>query len=267
MTDGYFPSAAGAVFYRIDGAPSAPWIVLSNSLAADCGMWQPQIPLLTRRYRVLRYDTRGHGASDAPRGPYSLTALVDDVVGLMDHLGIGQATYLGLSMGGMIGLGLALSRPERVSRLVCCAARADAPAAFIGSWGQRIAAVRQGGMAAIVDGTMARWLSPATLADRPDAAASVRAMILRTQVGGYVGCAEGLKGLAYRPLLGNIRTPALFVAGQRDEGAPAPVMAEMAAMVPGAVFAAVDNAAHLVNLDNPLGFERAISEFLDLPAA
>ncbi len=123
-------AARGAsLFTRVDGAErsDAPWIVLSNSLAADHTMWDPQIPALTARYRVLRYDTRGHGASDAPEGPYDFDMLVADVIAVMDHHGVERATFMGLSLGGMTGLGLALAHPQRLSRLVCCDARADAP--------------------------------------------------------------------------------------------------------------------------------------------
>ncbi|HEV7873673.1 MAG TPA: alpha/beta fold hydrolase, partial [Enterovirga sp.] len=119
--------AGGRLFTRVDGEDVRPWLVLSNSLAADHTMWDPQIPLLTKRYRVLRYDTRGHGRSDAPPAPYSFDDLVGDVRAVMDHYRVERAAYMGLSLGGMTGLGLALAHPDRLSALVCCDARADNP--------------------------------------------------------------------------------------------------------------------------------------------
>lgn len=250
---------------RIDGEEGAPWIVLSNSLAATLDMWQPQVDLLARRYRVLRYDTRGHGGSDAPAGDYSFADLVGDVIGLMDRFGIERAAYMGLSLGGMTGLGLALAHPERVERLVCCDARADAPPPFIASWDDRVAAIRAGGMAAIAEPTLERWFSGRFRTDRPAEVAHARRMILSTDVEGYAGCAAALKRLDYLQHLPGMTVPTLFVVGEEDSGAPPPVMQAMAAATPGSAFRSVAGAAHIANMDNPTGFAEAISPFLDLP--
>mgnify|MGYP000648664908 CR=1 FL=1 len=142
---------------RVDGPRDRPWLVLSNSLGADLSMWDPQIPLLTKRYRVLRYDTRGHGQSDVPPGPYSLDDLVRDVRELFLAFGIQRASFMGLSMGGMTGLGLATLHPERIERVICADARADAPKEFKAMWDKRIATIEHGGLEAIVDGIMAMW--------------------------------------------------------------------------------------------------------------
>ncbi|MDQ4061740.1 MAG: 3-oxoadipate enol-lactonase [Pseudomonadota bacterium] len=260
-------SARGAsLFTRVDSAEraDAPWIVLSNSLAADHTMWDPQIPALTARYHVLRYDTRGHGASDAPEGPYDFDMLIADVIAVMDHHGVERATFMGLSLGGMTGLGLALAHPERLSRLVCCDARADAPEPFVKSWDERIAVIEREGMRGILQGTIERWLVPAFRAANPDVTARVEAMILNTPLTGYKGCAGALKRLDYFKDLHRISVPTLFVVGAEDAGAPPEVMKRMAEMVPGARIAVVTNAAHLPNLDNQAGFHAAIRDFLDL---
>jgi 3-oxoadipate enol-lactonase len=260
-------SVAGAkLFTRIDSPPGgdAPWIVLSNSLASDHTMWDPQIPLLTSRYRVLRYDTRGHGRSDAPEGPYSLAMLIDDVLALMDHHGIAKATFMGLSLGGMIGLGLAIDHPDRLEKLVCCDARADAPEAYVKSWDERLALVGRDGLQAILQGTVERWLVPPFRAAHPEVVAKVERMILETPLAGYQGCAEALKRLDYLKDLGRIALPTLFVVGAQDLGAPPDVMRRMAETVPGAKLITIPDAAHLPNLDNTLAFNEAISGFLAL---
>ena len=115
---------------RIDGDEGSPWLILSNSLGATHAMWDPQIEALSAKYRVLRYDTRGHGESDTPEGPYGFADLEGDVIGLMDHYGIDKAAFMGLSMGGMTGLGLAINHPDRVSKVICADGRADAPEPF-----------------------------------------------------------------------------------------------------------------------------------------
>src|SRR3712207_4811904 len=139
------PVKGGSLFTQVEASERSDpsWLILSHSLAADHTMWDAQIPALTTRYRVLRYDTRGHGLSDAPDGPYSFDMLVDDVVALMDHYAIDKAAYMGLSLGGMTGLGLALAHPNRVEKLVCCDARADTPEPVMKGWDERLATVER----------------------------------------------------------------------------------------------------------------------------
>lgn len=249
---------------RVDGPEGADWIVLSNSLGADLTMWDPQIDFLTRKYRVLRYDTRGHGQSDAPAGPYHFDDLVGDILGLMDHFGVAQGAFMGLSLGGMSGLGLALSYPDRVEKLLCCDARADAPDAFVASWDQRSTAIREGGMEAIVSGTLERWLSEGFRNSDPAAAERCADMIRRTDADGYIACAAALKRLDYLKDLHRLNLPVLYVVGDEDSGAPPQVMKEMARRTPGAEFRIVPNAAHIANLDNPSGFNAAIAKFLEI---
>lgn len=253
--------------YRIDGEEAKPWMVVSNSLATDHRMWEPQMPALTHTHRVLRYDTRGHGQTEATAGNYSLDLLVSDAIGLMDHLHIQTADFLGLSLGGMTGLGLALDHPERVDRLVCCDARADSPDAYANGWRDRIEIARSKGLSALVEGTLERWFTDAYRSDPDNAQCldDVRTMILSTSVDGFSGCAHALTKLNYKARLGNIKAPSLFLVGQDDMAAPPDVMREMAAAVPQHDFAIVENAAHLSNLNNATGFNDRLTDWLTSP--
>jgi 3-oxoadipate enol-lactonase len=255
------------LFTRVEASEQRdpPWLILSTSVASDHTMWDPQIEALTTGYRVLRYDTRGHGLSDAPDGPYSFDMLVEDVIGLMDHHGIGKATFMGLSLGGMTGLGLALKHPDRVEKLVCCDARADAPEPYVKGWDERIAIVEREGMQGILQSTLERWLTPAFRKENPEVVATVEQMILSTPVTGYKGAAEALKRLDYLKDLPRMTVPTLFVVGAEDAGAPPDVMQRMAEATPGARLAVIPDAAHIANIDNAPGFHEAIADFLKLP--
>ena len=248
---------------RVDGAEHLPWIVLSNSLAADLTMWDDQIPSLTKTHRVLRYDTRGHGLSSAPPGPYSFDRLVGDMVAVMDHFEIARADILGLSLGGMTALGLGLDHPGRVDRLICADARADAPPPFIEGWNQRIAAVTERGMQAVLAGTMERWFTEANRQRRPDLVERASRMVLGTSTAGYIGCAQALKGLDYLRRLPGMEPDALYIVGAEDAGAPAEAMRAMAAVTPGAEFEILPGVAHISNMEDVAGFDAAVAGFLD----
>lgn len=264
MTTEFVTSCDAEIAVRIDGAEHLPWIVLSNSLAADLTMWDDQIPLLTRSYQVLRYDTRGHGKSSAPAGPYSFDILVGDLVAVMDHFGIQKADILGLSMGGMTALGLGLRDPARVGRLICADARADAPPPFVAGWDQRIAAVEAGGMAAILAGTLERWFTAATREQRPEVVDRAARMVLSTSPVGYIGCANALKGLDYLRHLKRLKPQTLYIVGAEDGAAPADAMRNMAAQTPGARFDMLPAAAHIANMEDVAGFNTAIADFLGM---
>ncbi len=247
---------------RIDGPEGAEWIVLSNSLGADLTMWDDQVALLAARYRVLRYDTRGHGASDTVAGPCSFAELTGDVLALMDHFGIEQAAFMGLSMGGMTGLDLAIRHSDRLSRVVCADARADAPAAFQANWDDRIAKVEAGGLAAIVDGTLAGWLTDVWRKAHPDRLAAIRDMVLANDPQGYIACCHALKGLDLLRHLGHARVPVLYVGGSQDVGAAPAVMQAMADATPSGKYVSIPDAAHVANINAPAAFNAAIAAFL-----
>ncbi|MBY0380380.1 MAG: alpha/beta fold hydrolase [Xanthobacteraceae bacterium] len=263
MTKITLPSGVG-ISLQIDGKEDGPWLVLSNSVATTHRMWDPQMEMLTRKYRVLRYDARGHGGSDAPLPPYSFDDLVADAVGLMDHFEMRNPSFMGLSLGGMTGLGLALSYPGRLAKLVCCDARADTTPAFIQDWDDRVNLVREKGLVAILQNTIARWLSADFRANNSATVAAIESMILSTSIAGFEGCAAALKELDYLPFLERIAVPTLFVVGSEDRGASPGVMRAMANCVGGARLEIVEGSAHLSNLDNPAGFAEAVAEFLQL---
>ena len=249
---------------RVDGPEDADWIILSNSLGADLTMWNEQIAFLTSRYRVLRYDTRGHGRSETARGPVSFSDLTADVIHLMDRFDIETSAFMGLSMGGMTGLGLAINHADRLSKIVCADGRADAPPPFRAMWDERIAKVENGGLEAIVDGTLDSWLTEAWREANPERLAEIRQMVLSNDPKGYVACCQALKGLDYLRQLGNAKTPVLFVGGSMDKGAAPEVMQAMADATPGGTYVMVPDAAHVANINAPSAFNAAIAGFLGL---
>lgn len=253
---------AYALNTRVDGEGD-DWIVLSNSLGADLSMWDEQIEVLSAKYRVLRYDTRGHGGSDTT-GAVTLADLGADVIALMDAMGIEKAAFMGLSMGGMIGMGLAVDHADRITRVVCADGRADAPEPFRAMWDTRIEAVENGGLEAIVDGTLGSWLTQDWRDANPDRLAEVREMVLANDPAGYIACCHALKGLDCLRRLGGAGAPVLYVGGDQDMGAAPAVMQAMADATPGGVYVPIPNAAHVANINAPAAFNAAISSFLGL---
>jgi 3-oxoadipate enol-lactonase len=249
---------------RVDGNEGKDWLILSNSLGATMAMWDDQIPALAARYRVLRYDTRGHGHSDAPEGPYSFADLTGDVLALMDHFCIDRAAFMGLSMGGMTGLGLAIDHADRVSRVVCADGRADAPEGFRTMWDTRIARVREGGLEAIVDGTVESWLTEAWRTANPGRVAAIAQMVQSNDAQGYIACCLALKDLDYLKRLPQAGVPILYVGGDQDRGAAPEVMQAMADATLGGVYRQIAGAAHVANINAPKAYLAAIADFLDL---
>lgn len=257
-----FIQTAGLRFNVVDEGPrDAPALVLSHSLAANLSMWAPQAQVLARDFRVIRYDTRGHGASDAPRGPYSFADLTGDVIALLDALAIARAHFVGLSLGGMTALGLALEYPSRIASIGVANCGAQAIQGATAMWDERIANARSHGMAAVVEPTIARWFSANMLATRPAELEPIRHMIAATPVMGYVGCCAALKALAYRERLAALRVPALFIAGTQDPAVPPAVMVDMHQRVAGSRYLELP-AAHLSNVECAAAFNTALADFL-----
>lgn len=246
--------------YRFDGPEGAPVLLLSNSLGTDFAMWDPQLPELARARRVLRYDTRGHGLSGVPPGPYSIERLGRDVVALLDHLRLDRVDFCGLSMGGMTGMWLGIHTPQRLSRLVLAntAARIAPP----DMWNARIDAVNAGGMAAVSTAVLARWFTPAFVAREPVTLESMQAMMERTPASGYVACCAAVRDMDQRDDVARIETPTLVVVGDFDPSTP-PVEGEfLAARIPGARLVRLP-AAHLSNIEAADAFTAALSSFLN----
>ncbi|MGY1744343.1 3-oxoadipate enol-lactonase [Blastococcus sp. SYSU D00695] len=248
------------VAYTADGPAGAPVVVLSNSLGATRGMWDPQVPALAERYRVVTYDTRGHGESAAPPGPYTLDDLVDDVVALLDRLGARRASVAGLSLGGMTALRLAAREPARVDRLavLCSSARTEAPG-FL----DRAAAARASGTAGFAPAVVGRWLTPAYAAEHPDLVARLEAMVAGADDEGYAACCEVVAGLDLRADLARITAPTLVVSGAEDPALPPAHQEAIAAGIAGAALLSVSPAAHLANLERPLEVTSALLAHLE----
>ena len=244
---------------RIDGPDGAPWLVLSNSLGAALEMWEPQVAAFSREYRVLRYDTRGHGQSAAPPGPYTIDLLGSDVVGLLDTLGIRRAHFCGLSMGGATGMWLAVHAVARIDRLVLCNTMPwlGPPEAM----DARIATIRREGMAALVEGILQRWFTEDAITHHPEAVERTRQTLLKTPVGGYIGCCEALRDMDQRADLARITSPTFVIAGTHDP-APTPEVARAwASTIPGARFLELP-AAHLSSIGAAGEFNQQVLTFL-----
>lgn len=256
--------SAVAVSYTVDGAADAPVVVLSNSLGATRGMWDPQVPALAERFRVVTYDTRGHGESPAPAGPYTLDDLVDDVVALLDEVGADRAHFAGLSLGGMTGMRLAAREPARVHRLALLATSAKAdPQGFR----ERAVAARSGGTAPLAPTVVSRWLTPAYAAAHPELVARLEAMVAAADDEGYAACAEVVADLDLRSDLGRITAPTLVVSGAEDPALPPEHQRLIADGIPGAELLTVSPGAHLPNLEQPLQVTGALLGHFDAAGA
>lgn len=256
---------ANGITFRceIDGPEGAPWLMFSNSLATNLGMWAPQVEALSGSYRVLRYDQRGHGQSEATRGAYSFELLAEDAVGIMDALHIARCHFVGLSMGGMTAMGLALDHAERLGSVAICNSRAEAPEDFRAVFDGRIATAQSEGMAPLVAPTIERWFTQALRETAPPFLDDVREMVRTTPVAGYVGCCQAIQALDYMPRMSEITLPTLFIAGAQDSATPPDGMRAMHAAVHGSRYVELDPAAHLSNLEQAEAFNAALREFLD----
>ncbi|MEM9344080.1 MAG: 3-oxoadipate enol-lactonase [Pseudomonadota bacterium] len=250
---------------KIDGPDDAPWIVLSNSLGSNLSMWDGQIPLLTRKYRVLRYDHRGHGQTEVPPGPYTWDQLTSDVIALMDAHGIEQADWLGLSMGGMTGTGLAVHHGHRFGRMVLADFRADAPPEYQSMWDQRIATITEQGLSAIADGILDMWLNPAWRAANPSRLAALRETLTGTNPDGYIGCCLAIRTLDYLKDAHTITNPVLCLTGADDPTAAPATVRAIADTIPGAQYAELPGARHISNIDSEDAFNATIAAFLNIP--
>jgi 3-oxoadipate enol-lactonase len=249
--------------YRVDGPEGAPWVTMSNSLATTHRMWDAQMPAFTPQYRVLRYDKRGHGETDATPGPYSFELLADDVLALLDALGITRTHFVGLSMGGMTGMTMALRRPSVLRSLVLCDTTSKDPLGDPALWQQRIDAVTAGGsMEPLVESTLARFLTPDTVKNRSEVADAVRAMVRSTPIGGYAACCQAISQLNLTDRLPAISLPTLVVVGADDPATTVDMARTIHRGIAGSELVVLDNAAHLSNLEQVDAFNEAVLGFL-----
>jgi 3-oxoadipate enol-lactonase len=251
-----------AVNYTLDGPANAPVLTLSHSLATDLSMWDPQMAALTARYRVLRYDTRGHGGTDAPGGAYGLEQLAADARALLGALGIARTHWIGLSMGGMIGQTLALSSPGLFASLTLCDTSSRIPVEARPLWAERIKTAETQGMEPLVEPTINRWFTPPFVTSHKEVVDRVRAMIRATKPAGYGGCCHAISALDLTDKIGAIKAPTLVVVGEDDQGTPVAASRAIQEKVSGSELVILKSAAHLSNVEQPEEFTRAITRFL-----
>ena len=247
--------------YQIEG--EGPLVTFSHSLACSLAMWDEQVAALRGRYRVLRYDTRGHGGTSAPAGAYSLEQLAADLHALLGALGITETHFVGLSMGGMIGQVYALQHPQAVKSLVLCDTTSRYPAAAGGIWEERIRTTEAKGMAPHVEPTLGRWFTAPFRARRKDMMARVGALIASTPPQGYIGCCHAIPKINVTDRLGGVTCPALVIVGEEDPGTPVEMARDIHAALPAAELAILRSASHLSNLEQPEEFNRVLLRFLD----
>jgi 3-oxoadipate enol-lactonase len=250
-----------ALHHEMFGPPGAPPLLLLNSLGSDLSMWDGQVDGLSQRFRVIRCDTRGHGRSPVPPGPYTVDDLGADVLGLLDSLQLGRVSVAGVSLGGVVAVWLATHAATRVDRLalVCTAAHFPPPQ----TWVERAALVRAGGTDAVADAVVARWFTAGYAAREPQRVAAARAMIAATPAEGYAACCEALATADMRPFLDAVRAPTIVVSGAEDPASPPERGEELAAGIRGASIVVVPDAAHLAPLERPDAVTGALTWFLE----
>lgn len=241
-----------------DGDPNGTPVVFANSLGTDLRLWDALTPLLPAGLRLLRYDKRGHGLSGTPDGPYTMDDLTSDVEGMIEAMGLGSVTFVGLSIGGMIGQNLASRRPDLVHALVLSntAAKMGDPA----SWNDRIAAIETAGLASMEDAILDRWFGP-RFQSTPEAKLWV-AMLSRTPQSGYLGCCAAIANADLTETTRTLDLPTLAISGSHDGASPPDLVAATAALIPGAAFQTIEGAGHLPCVENPTAFAAILTSFL-----
>jgi 3-oxoadipate enol-lactonase len=249
-----------ALHHEVAGPPDAPALLMGGSLGATLEMWDDQLPL-AGPLRLVRFDHRGHGGSPVPPGPYEIADLGRDVLELMDALDIDQASYCGLSLGGMVGMWLGANAPERIDRLVLLCTSAHMPPATL--WQERATAVLgAGSVEPIADGVVGRWLTPEFAERHPEVRARLRSMLVGTPPDGYASCCGAIERMDVRPDLSRIKAPTLVVSGSDDPSTPPEHQRVIAEAIPGARHETVSPAAHLAAVEQPEAINELILEHL-----
>jgi 3-oxoadipate enol-lactonase len=246
--------------YEIEG--NGPWLTMSHSLACDLHMWDPQMPVLKGKFKVLRFDTRGHGKSSAPEGEYTLDQLAVDVKGLLDELKIKQTHWAGLSMGGMIGQAFALKYPGVFQSMVLADTASRRPPEAAKMWGDRIKIAREQGMEALVESTLARWFTEPYRKAQPAVMKRIGDGIRATPVNGFIGCCHAISRLDYLDRLKEIKVPALIMVGEHDHGTPPEAARVIQQNLPGSELKIIPSAAHISNVEQEKIFNDAMLGFL-----
>ena len=251
------------IHYEIEGAEGAPFVTLSHSLASSLELWDLQLPALREKFRVLRFDTRGHGRSSAPPGPYSVDMLATDLIRLLDHLEIERTHFAGISLGGMIGQVLACRHGDRIDRLVLSSTtcRVEPEAAPI--WEERIRVAETKGLEALAADILKRWLSDQFRRNQPELTQMIRELIISTPVDGYVGCSRAIGAFDISRELRKVSAPTLIIVGHLDESTPVSAAMAIQERIEGAELAVVPGALHLANVEASELFNQAMAGFLE----
>ncbi len=250
----------GITHYEITGETAGPVVVLCHSLGTSLEMWDGQVDALSRDYRVLRYDIRGHDKSAVTRGDYTMALLADDLIALLDDLEIERVAFCGVSLGAMIGLQLAVQAPERITRLVLAGASAHMNNTDL--WRNRVEAVRRNGLAPLMHSLLERWFTDEFATRNPDVVRRFATMTLGTEPEGYAGCTAAIRDLDMRDRLGSISAPTLIISGEGDVATPPEYAHAIAKVIADARLETVTGAGHLVNVEQPGEFNRLLSGFL-----
>jgi 3-oxoadipate enol-lactonase len=249
------------VNYEVTGSESAPPIVLHHPLATNLSIWDELTAALTPRYRVVRFDARGHGKTEAPRGPYSFETLTADTIGLMDHLKIGRAHFLGLSMGGMVGQYIGLMHPKRVHDLILVSTSSRVPPEGAAIWDERIKAVREKGMASQPEGSMQRWLAAANR-KKPALVACLSKMIEATPAEGFIGWGGAIRTLNITDRLKAITLPTRVIVGAEDPATPPAAAEAIHREIKGSDLIVMPGVSHMLCAEDPPAFHKHVLEFL-----
>jgi len=245
--------------YEVSGPAGAPTLVFSNSLGTDLSMWDGQAPEFAKKYRVVRYDKRGHGQSSAPAGPYGIETLGRDVLALFDFLQLDKVHFCGLSIGGQTGMWLGVNAPERVNKLALC--NTAAKIGTLEGWNTRIDAVQNGGTKSVADVVLARWFTFEFRASHEAEVTPVREALERADTAGYVACCAAVRDFDYREKVSAIRTPTLVISGTHDPAASPQDGRWLAEQIPGARFVEL-NASHISNIEARERFTTELGQFL-----
>lgn len=249
--------------YELSGRKDGPVVILSHSLASSLKMWEPQMGILESHFRVLRYDTRGHGRSETTPAPYTLELLGKDAIGLLDALNIEQVHWVGLSMGGMIGQAIALNYPHRLRSLALCDTAAVIPAEAQPIWDERIEGVRTIGMKSQLETTMERWFTPPYLRLNPPMFTLIKEEFLATPADGYIGCAGAIRRLNYLERLGEINLPTFIIVGEDDPATPVSASQAIHEQIKNSKLVILPSTRHLSNVEQAEAFNAHLLKFLN----
>jgi 3-oxoadipate enol-lactonase len=255
-------TTANGIDIRYEITGSGPWVTFIHPLAVDLTVWDGQVEALASRYTVLRLDARGHGQTTAPGGPYSLEQMADDVIALLDVLGVARTHLVGLSMGGMIAQHVALKAPQRLAGLVLAGTTSYYPPESQPVWDERLRVVSAQGVEPMVASTLERWFTEPYWAAQPEILDRIAGLIRATPLEGYLGSCEAIRRIDTRAVLRSVEIPTLVLVGDKDEGTPLPMARAIHEAIAGSRLEVITGAAHLSNIEQAAAFNALVKDFL-----